>query len=325
MHIIHNTIGVPKIRREVLSATEEKFIIEPLPSGYGVTLGNSLRRVMLSSIPGARVTGIKIPGASHEYMTLPGVRESILDMMLNIKSLVIAKETTDVEWISLTKKKGGIVTGEDIKCPGGVEILNPECYITTVDAGFDFSMMIRIERNVGYVSIDELKKREEDVEVLVLDANFSPVQNVKYEIKNTRYGEITNLDSLEMVVSTNGVMSPSDVMRFSAKMLESYFTLFNEERLQVGGEFISDIREVIEKEKQEVKADLEKETYTPIEIMGLSPRTLNALVNGDILSIEQLTKCTEAKLSSIKGFGKKAMTEVRDALRSRGLKLLGDD
>ncbi len=280
---------------------------------------------MLSSIPGSRVTGIKIAGASHEYMTLPGVRESILDMMLNIKSLVIAKETMDIEWLTLTKKKGGVVSGADIKCPGGVEVLNPDCYITTVDSGFDFSMQIRVERNVGYVSIEDLKKREDDIEVLVLDANFSPVQNVKYELHTTRYGDITELDSLEMIVTTNGVMSPSDVMRFSAKMLESYFTLFNEERLQVGGEFISDIREVIEKEKQEVKADLEKETYTPIEIMGLSPRTLNALVNGDILSIEQLTKCTEAKLSSIKGFGKKAMTEVRDALRSRGLKLLGDD
>ena len=325
MHILHNTIGVPKIRREIISATEELFIIEPLPSGYGVTLGNSLRRVMLSSIPGARVTGIKIAGVSHEYTTLPGVRESILDMMLNIKSLVVKKETTDIEWLSITKKKGGVVTGADVKCPSGVEIMNPDCYITTVDAGFDFSLQVRVEKNVGYVSIDELKKREDDVEVLVLDANFSPVQNVKYEIKNTRYGEITSLDSLEMTVKTNGVMSPSDVVKFSTKMLESYFSLFNEERLQVGGEFISDIREVIEREKQEVKADLEKETYTPIEIMGLSPRTLNALVNGDILSIEQLTKCTEAKLSSIKGFGKKAMTEVRDSLKTRGLKLLGDD
>ena len=325
MHILHNIIGVPKIRREIISATEERFIIEPLPSGYGVTLGNSLRRVMLSSIPGARVTGIKIKGVSHEYTTLPGVRESILDIMLNIKSLVIAKESTDIEWLSLTKKKGGTVTGADIKCPSGVTILNPELYITTVDAGFDLAFEIRVEKNVGYVSIEELKKREDDVEILVLDANFSPVQNVKYEIHNTRYGEITSLDSLEITVKTNGVMSPSDVVKFSSKMLESYFTLFNEEKLQVGGEFISDIREVIEREKQEVKADLEKETYTPIEIMGLSPRTLNALVNGDILSIEQLTKCTEAKLSSIKGFGKKAMTEVRDALKGRGLKLLGDD
>jgi DNA-directed RNA polymerase subunit alpha len=322
MHILHNVIGVPKIRREIISATEERFIIEPLPSGYGVTLGNSLRRVMLSSIPGARVTGIKIPGVSHEYSTLPGVRESILDIMLNVKALIVKKDSTDIEWLTLTKKKGGLVTGADIKCPSGVEILNPDCYITTVDVGFDFVMNLRVEKNVGYVSIDELKKREEDVEVLVLDANFSPVQNVKYEMKTTRYGELTSLDSLEMSVRTNGVMSPSDVMKFSAQMLESYFSLFNEEKLQVGGEFISDIREVIEREKQEVKADLEKETYTPIEIMGLSPRTLNALVNGDILSIEQLTKCTEAKLSSIKGFGKKAMTEVRDALKTRGLKLL---
>ncbi len=325
MHILHNVIGVPKIRREIVSSTEELFIIEPLPSGYAVTLGNSLRRVMLSSIPGARVTGVKISGVSHEYSTLPGVRESVLDIMLNVKSLVIKKDSADIEWLTLTKKKGGVVTGADIKCPTGVEILSPDCYITTVDAGFDFSMQLRVEKNVGYVSIDDLKKREEDVEVLVLDANFSPVQNVKYEIKTTRYGELTTLDSLEISVRTNGVMSPSDVMKFSAQMLESYFSLFNEEKLQVGGEFISDIREVIEREKQEVKADLEKETYTPIEIMGLSPRTLNALVNGDILSIEQLTKCTEAKLSSIKGFGKKAMTEVRDALRSRGLKLLGDD
>ena len=325
MHILHNVIGVPKIRREIVSATEELFIIEPLPSGYGVTLGNSLRRVMLSSIPGARVTGIKISGVSHEYSTLPWVRESVLDMMLNVKSLIVRKDTTDIEWLTLTKKKGGVVTGADIKCPTGIEILNPDCYITTVDAGFDLSLTLRVEKNVGYVSIDDLKKREEDVEVLVLDANFSPVQNVKYEIKTARYGELTSLDSLEISVRTNGVMSPSEVMKFSSKMLESYFSLFNEDKLQVGGEFISDIREVIEREKQEVKADLEKETYTPIEIMGLSPRTLNALVNGDILSIEQLTKCTEAKLSSIKWFGKKAMTEVREALKGRGLKLLGDD
>jgi DNA-directed RNA polymerase subunit alpha len=325
MHILHNVIGVPKIRREIISTTEELFTVEPLPSGYGVTLGNSLRRVMLSSIPGARVTGIKIDGVSHEYSTLPGVRESILDIMLNVKSLVVKKDSTDIEWLTLTKKKGGTVTGADIKCPTGVEILNPDAYITTVDAGFDFVMQLRVEKNVGYASIEDLKKREDDVEVLVLDANFSPVQNVKYEVKTTRYGELTSLDSLEIAVRTNGVMSPSEVIKFSAQMLESYFSLFNEEKLQVGGEFISDIREVIEREKQEVKADLEKETYTPIEIMGLSPRTLNALVNGDILSIEQLTKCTEAKLSSIKGFGKKAMTEVRDALRARGLKLLGDD
>lgn len=325
MHTIHTVIGVPKISQEVLSTNEATFTIDPLPNGYGVTIGNSLRRVMLSSIPGTRVTGVKITGVSHEYATLPGVHDSILDILLNLKGLVVEKLDSGVEWIKLSKKEEGIVKAGDITSQGGTKVLNPEMYITSLDAGFSFEAEIRVEKNVGYKSIEELKNAEEDPNVLVLDANFSPVLNVKYNVENARYGEITNLDALHITVKTNGVMSPTDVVKFSGKMLESYFVLFNEEALQVDGEFIANIREVIEREKQEVKADLEKETYTPIEIMGLSPRTLNALVNGDILSIEQLAKCTEAKLSSIKGFGRKAMTEVREALATRGLKLLGDD
>ena len=325
MHTIHTVIGVPKISQEVLSENEATVTIDPLPNGYGVTLGNSLRRVMLSSIPGTRVTGVKIAGVSHEYATLPGVHDSVLDILLNLKGLVVEKPDSGVEWITLSKKEPGIVTAGDITEAGGIKILNPDMYITSLDAGFSLDIQIRVEKNVGYASIEHLKNIEEDPNLLVVDANFSPVLNVKYTVENARYGEITNLDALHITIKTNGVMSPADVVKFSGKMLESYFALFNEEALQVGGEFIANIREVIEREKQEVKADLEKETYTPIEIMGLSPRTLNALVNGDILSIEQLAKCTEAKLSSIKGFGRKAMTEVREALAARGLKLLGDD
>ena len=325
MHTIHTVIGVPKLSQEVLSENEATFTIDPLPNGYGVTLGNSLRRVMLSSIPGTRVTGVKIAGVSHEYATLPGVHDSVLDILLNLKGLVVEKPDSGVEWITLSKKEPGIVTAGDITEAGGIKVLNPDMYITSLDAGFSLDIQIRVEKNVGYASIEHLKNIEEDPNLLVVDANFSPVLNVKYTVENARYGEITNLDALHITIKTNGVMSPADVVKFSGKMLESYFTLFNEEALQVGGEFIANIREVIEREKQEVKADLEKETYTPIEIMGLSPRTLNALVNGDILSIEQLAKCTEAKLSSIKGFGRKAMTEVREALAARGLKLLGDD
>ncbi len=300
MHTIHTVIGVPKISRKVLNPNEETFLIGPLPNGYGVTLGNSLRRVMLSSIPGTRVTGLKIAGVNHEYATLPGVHDSVLDILLNLKNLVIEKKSIGVEWLTITKKKGGVVTGADIEASAGITIHNKDIIITSLDNGFDFSAQIRIEKNVGYVSIEELKRREDDTNVLLVDANFSPVVNVKYDVETARYGDITNLDSLSMIVKTNGVMSPSDVVKFSGKMLESYFALFNEDSLQVGGEFIADIRQVLEREKQEVKSELEKETYTPIEIMGLSPRTLNALVNGDILSIEQLTKCTEAKLSSIK-------------------------
>lgn len=325
MHTIHTVIGAPKISQQNISTNEATFTIEPLPNGYGVTLGNSLRRVMLSSIPWTRVTGVKISWVSHEYATLPGVHDSILDILLNLKGLIIEKSNSWIEWISINKTTSGIITASDIKTSGDIKVLNPEMYITSLDNWFSFNAEIRIEKNVGYASIEDLKAQEEDPQVLIVDANFSPVLNVKYAVEPARYGEITNLDALNITVKTNGVMSPSDVVKFSGKMLESYFSLFNEEELQVGGEFIANIREVIEKEKQEVKADLEKESYTPVEIMGLSPRTLNALVNWDILSVEQLAKCTEAKLSSIKGFGRKAMTEVRDALATRGLKLLGDD
>ncbi|MDD5769623.1 MAG: DNA-directed RNA polymerase subunit alpha [Candidatus Gracilibacteria bacterium] len=326
MHIIHNIIGVPKISQQDFDNNVSSFVLEPLPKGYGVTLGNSLRRVLLSSIPGTRVTGIKISGVNHEYSNLPGIKDNILDIMLNLKSLIIDKKTTEIEWMKLSKSKAGVVTAGDIKAPLGVEILNKDLYITEIDKnGMALDIEIRIEKSVGYLSIEELKKREDDVNVLLLDANFSPVINVKYEIKDTRFGDITNLDSLEMTISTNGVITPVDALKFSSNMLSSYYSIFNEESLQIEGSFISNVKDLLLKEKEEIKEELEKETYTPIEIMGLSPRTLNALINGNILSIEQLVKCTETKLSSIKGFGKKAMTEIREALGERGLKLLGDD
>lgn len=326
MHILHDTIGVPKITKEQTCENTYKFMMAPLPSGYWVTLGNSLRRIMLSSIPGTRVTWIKVKWVSHEYSTLPWIKDSVLDIMLNLKWLVLDKDDTSIEWISLKKSKAGVVRAEDIKLPSNIKVLNPDLYITEIDKDWlELNIDIRVEKWAGYIWIEELKKREEDVQVLLLDANFSPVLNVKYEVLQHRVWDITNLDALELEIKTNWVMDAQDVLRFSANMLKSYFQLFNEEWLQIEWEFISDIKSLIEKEKAEIKTELEKETYTPIEIMWLSPRTLNALVNWEILSIEHLVKCTEAKLSSIKWFGRKAMTEVRDSLRERWLKLLGDD
>lgn len=326
MHIIHNVIWVPKISQENLENNVSKFIIGPLPRGYGITLWNSLRRVLLSSIPGARVTWIKVAWVSHEYSTLPWVKDSILDIMLNLKDLIINKQDSSIEWLKLSKNKAWVVSASDIKCPSWVEILNKDLYITEIDRdGMNLDIEIRVEKSVGYLSIEDLKKREDDVNVLIIDANFSPVVNVKYAIEDARFGDITNLDSLEIVITTTGVISPVDALKFSGSMLSSYFSILNEESLQVEGEFISNVKDLLEKEKEEIKEELEKETYTPIEIMGLSPRTLNALINGNILSIEQLVKCTETKLSSIKWFGRKAMTEIRDALKERWLKLLWDD
>jgi DNA-directed RNA polymerase subunit alpha len=326
MHIIHNTIGVPKIIQEDLSNNSSLFSVWPLPKWYGVTLGNSLRRILLSSIPGTRITWIKVAGVSHEYSTLPWVKDNILDIMLNLKGLVVSKGETGIEWLKLSKSKSWKVTAADIKAPAGVEILNKDLYITEIDQDdLELNIDIRVEKWVWYLTIEELKEREEDVEMLLIDANFSPVVNVKYNIEQTRFWEMTNLDSLEMEVTTNGAISPVDAVKFSWDMLTSYFSLFNEESLQVEWQFISNVAELISKEKEDVQEELEKESYTPIEIMWLSPRTLNALINWDILSIEKLAKCTETKLSSIKWFGKKAMTEIRVSLAERDLKLLWDD
>jgi DNA-directed RNA polymerase subunit alpha len=326
MHIIHNTIWVPKVSQVESGFSTTVFHVWPLPRGYSVTLGNSMRRVLLSTIPGSRITGIKVKGVSHEYSTLPGVKDSVVDIMLNLKEVVIDKKDNGIEWVKLTKKKSWVVTAWDIKLSSWIEIINKDAYITEIDKdGLELDIEIRIEKWVGYMSIEDLKKREEDVNVLLIDANFSPVVNVKYDIIQTRFGDMTNLESLEMSVETNWVITPEEAVKFSGNMLVSYFSLFNEEGLQIEGKFIGNIKDLINKEKEEVKEELEKESYTPIEIMWLSPRTLNALINGNILSIEHLTKCTETKLSSIKWFGKKAMTEIRQSLSERGLKLLWDD
>ncbi len=326
MHILHNTIGVPKITQNNTWDTTAVFTMSPLPRGYGVTLANALRRVALSSIPWTKVTGIKVNGVNHEYSTIPWVKDSIIDIMLNLKWLVLKKNDIGVEWLQLKKNKKWIVTAADIQTPSGVEILNPDMYITEIDQDkMSLDIDIRIEKWVGYMSIEDLKEREDDVEVLLIDANFSPVANVNYAVSSTRVGDLTNLDQIEMNIETNGAVTPVEAFKFSGALLESYFGLFNEEALQVEGQFIGNVKDLLTREKEEVKEELEKESYTPIEIMGLSPRTLNALINGNILSIEQLTKCTETKLSSIKWFWKKAMTEIRSALDERDLKLLGDD
>lgn len=326
MHIIHNIIWLPKILEQNLEENVSKFNIWPLPRWYGITLWNSLRRVLLSSIPWAKVTWIKVVWVNHEYSTLPWVKDSILDIILNLKNLVIDKKTTEIEWIKLSKSKAWIVTAWDIKTIAWIEILNKDLYITEIDKDWlSLDIEIRVEKSVWYLSIEELKKREDDIWILLIDANFSPVVNVKYDIIDTRFWDIINLDSLEINIKTNWIIKPIEALKFSSNMLSSYYSIFNEESLQIEWNFISNVADLLEREKEEIREETQKETYTPIEIVGLSPRTLNALINWNILSVEQLTKCTETKLSSIKWFWKKAMNEIRSALKERGLKLLWDD
>lgn len=320
MHIIQEEIGVPKIKTDQVGENHVIFIMGPLPTGYGMTLGNALRRVLLSSLPGAAVTGIKIEGVSHEYTTVKGAKDSVLDITLNLKQLDIKKATPEPSILKLETTKAGVIKAKDIKCPSDVEILNGDLYITTLEKGAKFNMEIRVEKGVGYVPASLKEKVETETGMIATDAAFSPVKKVRFEIEATRVGQMTDLDKLILEIKTNGTISPDDALKFSSNILKSYFNLFNMENILVEEEFMSDIKSIVEKEKAE-EAKPAQESYTPIEILGFSPRTLNALINGGIGSIEQLSKCTESKLTNLRGFGKKALTEVAAALEKKGLTL----
>ncbi|MFA5947374.1 MAG: DNA-directed RNA polymerase subunit alpha [Candidatus Gracilibacteria bacterium] len=321
MHQIQEEIGIPKLKTEILGINHVLFTLSPLPTGYGVTLGNALRRVLLSSLPGACVTGVKMEGVNHEYSTLKGVKESILDINLNLKLLELKKTTKEPSTIYLETSKSGEIYAKDIKCTSDVEILNPELYIATLEKNAKLKMELRVEKGVGYVPAQIKQKTEEDAKMIVLDAVYSPVKKVRFDVEAARVGSLTNLDKLILEVETNGAITPQDALKFASNVLQSYFNLFNIENIMVEENFMSDVKTILEKEKEEKSTKPSQETYTPIEILGFSPRTLNALINGGIGSIEQLSKCTESKLSNLRGFGKKALNEVKAALEKKGLSL----
>lgn len=321
MHQIQEEIGIPKIKTVKVEDNHVIFTLGPLPPGYGVTLGNALRRILLSSLPGATITGVKIEGSSHEYSVIKGSKESILDMNLNLKLIHFKKISREPTWVTLNVSKEGKVTAKDIKSTSDVEILNPETYITTLEKGAKLNMEMRIEKGVGYVPAAVKQKEENIPNVIVLDAAFTPIKKIRYSIEATRVGQMTNLDKLIFEMKTDGSISPQDALRFAANILQSYFNIFNEEKIIVEPDFITDMGRIMSKQTHEEDKKPAQESYTPIEILGLSPRTLNALINGGIGSIEQLCKCTESKLNNLRGFGKKALTEVEIALEPRGMTL----
>ncbi|MBU1152076.1 DNA-directed RNA polymerase subunit alpha [Patescibacteria group bacterium] len=324
MHQIQEEIGIPKIKTDKTGKFHVVFTMGPLPTGYGVTLGNALRRVLLSSLPGSCVTGIKIDGVNHEYSTVKGVTESVLDITLNLKMLNLKKSTAGISTITLEANKAGKVTAKDIKCPAEVEILNPDLHIATLEKGASLKIEMRVEKGVGYVPAALNQRKETDAKMIVLDSMFAPVKKVRYDVEATRVGQMTNLDKLILEIETNGAIEPEEALKFASNVLQSYFNLFNIENIMVEEEYMSDIKSIIEKEEEEASSKPAQESYTPIEILGFSPRTLNALINGGIGSIEQLSKCTESKLSNLRGFGKKALNEVKDALEKKGYSLAED-
>lgn len=322
MHLIQEEIGIPKIKVVSNGDNSTSFVVGPLPSGYGMTLGNALRRILLSSLPGACITAVKIKGVSHEYATVKGMKDSVLDVILNLKRLHIQKTSKEPSKITLSASKAGKVTAKQIKASNDVEILNKDHYITTLDEGGKLEIEMTVEKGVGYIPANQ--KETEEANLILVDSIFSPIVKVKFDVENMRVGQMTNLDKLTLGIETNGSITPEDALKFASNILQSYFHLFNEENIQVEQDFMSDLQKIVEKEQEKEVIKPKQVAYTPIEILGFSPRTLNALINGGIGSIEELCQCTKSKLCNLRGFGQKALTEVDKALGERGLSLVED-
>lgn len=326
MHILHETIGVPRFKIAADGRTKANLTVNPLPSGYGMTLGNALRRVMLSSLPGAAVTAVKIDSVSHEYQSIPGVKESALDCILNLRQLKLRKHSKGDAVVEVPFVKSGTITAKDLKVPSDVEILDPSQIIAhCTDADPKKKMHLRISKGVGFRIIsNEDHTKETDTGFILMDANFSPVTKVSYEVVPTRVGDQTNLDELQLSVETNGSLDAEKCIKLSANIMQSYFEVFNKEEAYVDEEFTTSFSAMKEKEEAErMAASVSSEQpFTPIDILGFSQRTLNALVNGGITSVEQLLDAPMSQLSQLRGFGQKAKTELEQVLTERGYRFV---
>lgn len=318
MHIVQGEIGQPVIQEEKISETLSIFRFSPLPAGFGHTLGNALRRTLLSSVPGAGITQVKMKGVAHEYTSLSGLQDSVLNLLLNLKQVHFEKHTKDPEVLTLVKKGEGDLLASDITIGGDSAVLNGDFVISSLtDKSSAIEMEIQLEKGIGFSAAKERQKKDGDKGWILIDTIFSPVTSVRYDVLPARVGDVTNLDTLQIEVETNGSLSPSDAIKFSAQILEGYFKYFQSETEErVEEDFLADFS--VSHSVGGQADDDDQESYTPIEILNLSPRTLNALINGNIGSVEEVLSSNPSQLESMRGFGKKAMSELTEALNSHG-------
>jgi DNA-directed RNA polymerase subunit alpha len=284
---------------QAVSTNSSTFTVEPLASGYGQTLGNSLRRVLLSSIEGAAITAFKIDGVSHEFTTVPGVKEDVVEIMLNLKS-VIVKSFSDQPVELTLSKKGGAVTAGDIKTTSDVEIVNPEQLIATIDdPKAELNISIVVESGRGYQTIEESTTKRLHSDMIALDAVFSPVRRVRYTVEKTRVGDNVDLDKLTLTVDTDGSIDPQAAFEQAAAILVAQYQALAGQTVVAAGEATpSNIGET----------DL---LSLPVEELGLTARTTNALISNDIKTVNDLVSLTDEELADLKGFGSKAREEVK--------------
>lgn len=291
------------------SATSTTFVIEPLHSGYGMTLGNSLRRVLLSSISGAAITAFKIEGTTHEFTAVKGVKEDVVDIMLNLKTVRFRVYSQEPQTLRIVKKGKGTVTAKDIQVNADVEVVNPSQVIATIDDDkATFTMDLVIETGRGYRSIDESAAKKAS-DMIALDAIFSPVLRVRYKVESTRVGQATDLDKLLLTVETDASITPRDAFEeANAILVNQYTALAGQTRVEAPAPLIDTAAKMAD------NGDEAPALMTPIEDLNLSARTTNALINNEIHTLKDLFSLGDAELRDLKGFGSKALDEVKEKM-----------
>ncbi|MCL6450387.1 MAG: DNA-directed RNA polymerase subunit alpha [Acetobacteraceae bacterium] len=308
----------PRIECAELSPdhTYGRFVVEPLERGYGITLGNSLRRVLLSSLPGAAVTSVKIDGVLHEFSTVRGVVEDVTDIILNIKHLAIRLIGDEPRVIRIDAKGPGTVSARDIKCGADVEILNPDLHIATLEEGAEFRVEMTVERGRGYVSAERNKRPDQPIGVIAVDSIFTPIRKVNYTVTDTRVGHVTDYDKLTMEVWTNGTMRPDEATSMGARILTDHLELFL--GLTQAG---AGLEKAADREQDERARLLEMS----IDDLDLSVRSYNCLKRAGINTVGELTTKTDEDMIKVRNLGKKSLEEVKQKLAAIGLSLKPSD
>ncbi|OEH93216.1 DNA-directed RNA polymerase subunit alpha [Bacillus solimangrovi] len=307
-------IEKPKIETVEISddATFGKFVVEPLERGYGTTLGNSLRRILLSSLPGAAVTSVKIDGVQHEFSTVDGVVEDVTTIILNLKKLALKIYSDEEKTLEIDIQGEGVVTAADITHDSDVEILNPDLVIATLDKGANFRMRLTAKRGRGYNPADANKSDDQPIGVVPIDSIYTPVTRVTYQVENTRVGQVTNYDKLTLDVWTDGSIRPEEAVSLGAKILTEHLNIF------VGLTDEAQKAEIMVEKEEDQK---EKVLEMTIEELDLSVRSYNCLKRAGINTVQELANKSEDDMMKVRNLGRKSLEEVKNKLVDLGLGL----
>src|SRR5579863_3673875 len=295
-----------------LTPTYGRFIAEPLERGYGITIGNALRRILLSSLPGFAITAVRIKGVLHEFSTIPGVKEDVTDILLNLKEVRLKLHEGEQITATLKAKGEALVSARDITGGASLEILTPDRHIATLDKGADFDMELVIKRGRGYVP-GERTEDEEPIGTIRLDAIYAPVRKVNFVVTNARVGQRTDYDRLAIEIWTDGSISPRDALTYAARVMRDQMSIFAGVEEEAEAPVVG--------ERQETRPAFNEYLYRPVEGLPISVRAFNGLQNADIKYIGELVQRTEQDMLKIKNFGRKSLNEIKEVLTDMGLSL----